>query len=70
VGVAALAAPLRAPGRVAILHLTISDYGAGLNSVGLELDKVVDIVVQVEICLGIVAAVTVHLIECLICAKV
>ena len=59
-GVAALAAPPRAPGRIAILHLAISDYGAGLDSIGLELDEVMNVVVYVEIGLGIITAITVH----------
>ena len=69
VRVAAPAACASAPRSVAVFNLCIAVTGAGLNTVRVVLDKVVDIVVEIRVCLPVMTAVAVLLAQVLVCTE-
>ena len=69
VNVAAPAACASAPGSVAVFNLCVAVPGARLNTVRVVFDKVVDIVVEIRVCLPVVTPVAVLLIQVLVCTE-
>ena len=69
VGVTAPAACTSAPRSVAVFDLCITVTGAGLNTVRVVHDQVVDIIVEICVSLPVVAAVAVLLVQILVCTE-
>jgi hypothetical protein len=68
-GVAAHTACASAPRSITVLDLCVAVTGARLNTVRVILDKVVDIIVEISVCLPVVAPVAILLIQVLVCTE-
>ena len=69
VGVTASAACAGAPRSVAVFNLCITVTNAGLDTVRVVHDQVVDIIVEVRVSLPVMAAVAILLVQVLVCAE-
>ena len=69
VGVTASTACAGAPRSVAVFNLGITVTGAGLDTVRVVHDQVVDIIVEIRVSLPVVATVAVLLVQVLVCTE-
>ena len=69
VGVTASAACAGAPRSVAVFNLCITVTGAGLDTVRVVHDQVVDIVIEIRVGLPVVATVAILLVQILLCTE-
>ncbi len=69
VGVTAPAARASALGPVAVFNLCVAVTGAGLDTVRVVHNQVVDVVVEVRVGLPVVAPVAVLLVQVLVCTE-
>ena len=69
VRVTAPAAYSSTPGSVAVFDLCIAVTGARLHTVRVVFDQVVDIVIEIRVCLPVMAPVAVLLVQVLICTE-